>query len=332
MALARNVLDNEKKAVLLYTFNMTTDDFRPSESFVRAINEQLDQFNLDRVVSLPASRYSIDELTEAYNTARADYVIPMPMSPAQFQEYIEVYDINLSASCVIVDTVMSRIVGLGLLGVRSGRCWISRFGVIPVSRKSGIGQLIMEQLAKSAKQYGANEITMEMISTYEAGNALAEQMGFKAGRELIIGRRPPETTLHGPPGPLEGVTHVQGKEALNWLKERGGRMDWHNDLTTFQHIAERLEGIEYHEEKEDGVIHGRVIFEDRKLQLNRVTVQVIAGDSVRVTEGMLNLLHILYPRRDAIVENIDAKDTRWAGYEAVGFFESFRRIEYIKKL
>lgn len=311
---------------------MSSDDFRPSESFVRAINEQLDQFDLDRVVNLPASRYSIEELTEAYNQARADYVIPMPMSPSQLQEYIEIYDINLSASCVAVDTVMSNIVGLGLLGVRSGRSWISRFGVIPMSRNSGIGRLIMEQLINSARQYGANEIAMEMITTYEEGISLAKELGFKAGREFIIGRRPPESTLHGPPTPLKGVTHVQGKEALSWLKERSGRMDWHNDLITFQHIAERLEGIEFREERKDGIIHGRVIFEDRKLQLNRVTVQVMVGDTTKVAEGMLNLLQSLYPRRDAIVENIAADDERWRGYKSVGFFESFRRIEFIKKL
>lgn len=316
----------------MYNLQMPADDFRPSDSFVRAINEQLDQINVDRVVSLPASRYSIEELTEAYNAARADYVIPMPMSPAQFAEYIEVYDLNLSASCVMVDTVMSRIVGLGLLGVRSGRCWISRFGVIPVSRSSGIGRMIMEQLIQSARQYGANEITMEMIDTYDEGIALAEELGFVAGGKLIVGRRPPETTLHGRPSKLEGVTHVQGKEALDWLRERNGRFDWHNDIATYQHVTERLEGIEYHKERKSGLVHGRVIFEDRKLQLSRVAVQVLVGDLVDVTQGMLNLLHVLYPQRDARVENIAADDPRWAGYRAAGYFQSFCRVEYSKKL
>ncbi len=311
---------------------MSEEDFRPSESFVRAINEQLNQFDLDRIVNMPVSRYSIEELTEAYNAARADYVIPMPMSAAQLQEFIEIYDINLSASCVAVDTVMSRIVGLGLLGLRSGRAWISRFGVLPNSRKRGVGKSLMEQLIKSAKQYGASEIAMEMISTYEDGIALAEELGFEANRTFIIGRRPPETTIHGVPKKLRGVTHVQGKEALEWLKDRSGRMDWHNDIITFQHISERLEGIDYQVDAESGLQHGRIVFEDRRLQLNRVNVQVISGDTVRVTEGVLNLLHALYPRRDAIVENIDVQDERWAAYKAVGYFESFRRIEYIKKL
>ena len=311
---------------------MSSDEFKPSDSFVRAVNEQLDQINIDRVVTMPASRYSIEELTDAYNAARQDYVIPMPMSPAQFAEYIRVYDLNLSASCVVVDTVMSRIVGLGLLGVRSGRCWISRYGVIPVSRNSGIGHMIIEQLIQSARQYGANEITMEMIDSYDDGIKLAEDLGFVAGRKLIVGRRPPETTLHGRPSKLEGVTHVQGQEALEWLKLREGRLDWHNDLATYQHVAERLEGIEFKREWRSGPVHGRVVFEDRKLQLSRVSVQVLEGNIVEVTQGMLNLLHVLYPRRDARVENISADGDRWRGYQEAGYFTSFCRIEYTKKL
>ncbi|MEM9776842.1 MAG: GNAT family N-acetyltransferase [Chloroflexota bacterium] len=311
---------------------MPADEFKPSDSFVRAVNEQLEQINIDRVVKLPASRFSIEELTEAYNLARQDYVIPMPMSPAQFDEYVQVYDLNLSASCVIVDTVMSRIVGLGLLGVRSGRCWISRYGVIPVSRNSGVGKMIIEQLIQSARQYGANEITMEMIETYDDGIKLAEELGFVAGRRLVVGRRPPETTLHGRPSKLEGVTHVQGKEALDWLKLREGRMDWHNDLATYQHVTERLEGIEFQREWRSGPVHGRVVFEDRKLQLSRVSVQVLEGNAVEVTQGMLNLLHVLYPQRDARVENIPADDDRWRGYREAGYFTSFCRIEYTKKL
>ncbi|MFT5194627.1 MAG: GNAT superfamily N-acetyltransferase [Cellvibrionaceae bacterium] len=311
---------------------MSSDDFRPSGSFVRAINEQLNQIHVDRVVSLPASRYSIEELTDAYNAARADYVIPMPMSPSQFSEYIDVYDLNLSASCVVVDTVMAQIVGLGLLGVRSGRCWISRFGVIPTWRSSNIGRMIIEQLTQSARQYGANEITMEMIETYDEGIALAEELGFVAGSRLIVGRRPPETTLHGRPSKLEGVTHVQGKEVLEWLRERKGHFDWHNDLATYQHVTERLEGIEYYKERKNGLVHGRVIFEDRKLQLSRITVQVLVGNVVDVTQGMLNLLHVLYPQRDAQVENISADDPRWEGHQSAGYFNSFCRIGYTKKL
>ena len=52
---------------------------------------------------VPASRFSHAELVAAYNQARVDYIVPMPMNVARFQEYMRWYDIDLEASCVAVD-------------------------------------------------------------------------------------------------------------------------------------------------------------------------------------------------------------------------------------
>jgi hypothetical protein len=68
------------------------------------------------MIILPASEFSLDDLTAAYNQTRTDYLIPMPMNPARMQEYIALYDIDLSESCVALTG--QSIVGLGMLGLR----------------------------------------------------------------------------------------------------------------------------------------------------------------------------------------------------------------------
>src|SRR5574341_2543002 len=82
---------------------------------------------------VPASQYSVETLTEAYNKTRVDYLIPMPMTPQRLTEYINTYDINMDASVVAEDS--GEILGISMLGVREGRAWGTRLGVLPTSRR-----------------------------------------------------------------------------------------------------------------------------------------------------------------------------------------------------
>ena len=50
-----------------------------------------------------ASNFSLQQLTDAYNQTRVDYIVPMPMNVARLQEYIDTYDIDLEASWVAMD-------------------------------------------------------------------------------------------------------------------------------------------------------------------------------------------------------------------------------------
>ena len=76
------------------------------------------------IALLPASAFTYEELTEAYNHTRVDYIVPMPMNAARLREYVITYDIDLEASVVAVDG--TEILGLSMLGLRAGRAWITR--------------------------------------------------------------------------------------------------------------------------------------------------------------------------------------------------------------
>jgi len=75
----------------------------------------------DNIDLLPATAFSVEELTEAYNHTRVDYLVPMPMNASKLHEYIKNYDIDLTASAVAVDG--NEILGLGMLGIRQARSW-----------------------------------------------------------------------------------------------------------------------------------------------------------------------------------------------------------------
>ena len=65
---------------------------------------------------IPASHFTIDELTAIYNQTRVDYLVPMPMNSARLVEYINSYDVNLDHSFVAVEEENLR--GVAMLGVR----------------------------------------------------------------------------------------------------------------------------------------------------------------------------------------------------------------------
>lgn len=55
------------------------------------------------------------------------------------------------------------------------------------------------------------------------------------------------------------------------------------------------------------------------------------GDPTEVTEAILTVLHQRHKRQDAIAENL-CEDEKWLGFQKVGYFDSFRRIEMKRPL
>ena len=44
---------------------------------------------------VPASHFTMEQLADAYNQTRVDYVVPMPMSVARLVEYVNVYNVDI---------------------------------------------------------------------------------------------------------------------------------------------------------------------------------------------------------------------------------------------
>ena len=73
----------------------------------------------DEIQLVPASQFSMEELTAIYNRTRVDYMVPMPMNVARLAEYVKVYDINLENSLVAAHD--GEMLGVAMLGRSLGR-------------------------------------------------------------------------------------------------------------------------------------------------------------------------------------------------------------------
>jgi ribosomal protein S18 acetylase RimI-like enzyme len=273
-----------------------------------------------------ADHYSLAQLTEAYNQTRVDYIVPMPMNEARLREYIQCYDVDLSASWVAVEG--SIVLGLGMLGIREGRAWITRVGVLPSGRRRGIGRKIIEALLTTAEKRNLGTVWLEVIKGNSPAYELFRSCGFKETRELLVARRPPKPNLNG--HDLDDnefakgqVTSLDRKDVLELLASRKTKPNWLNENESLWHF-EYLSGLRI--DLSDQEI-GWACFHPKMLQLTNIVVDVIEGDPAIVSSAVLGALHKYYSTQDAIMENLPVSDPIWPGFQAAGYFDSFRRIE-----
>ncbi len=294
------------------------------------------------MILLPASDFSVEELTDAYNRTRTDYLIPMPMNPARMQEYIDLYDVDLSCSRVAM--VGDSIVGLGMLGVRPGMSWITRMGVLPEGRRQKTGTGILAALIDESDRQGLPVIWLEVIKHNLPAHELFRRFLFRETRELIVARRPP-----GPPRnkavalKSRKIQYLEHNEVIDLHCRRQERMNWLISADTMRNVrklATPLEDVErgaLHEspylsglqvEFQDGS-RGWISYQVTPLQLKRISVEVNSGEPAKTTADLLNVMHHLHASQDAVIENIP-DDERWDGFQQAGYFEVFRRIEMVK--
>jgi ribosomal protein S18 acetylase RimI-like enzyme len=295
---------------------------------------------------LPANEFALEELTDAYNRTRTDYIIPMPMNPGRLLEYITLFDVSLPASRVAV--LDGKIVGLGMLGIRPGQGWITRLGVLPEGRRRGVGGAILQQLLEQAAARDVNVVWLEVIHGNEPAHQLFKKFGFEETRELLVGRRPPNVPRNvAIVMNARIIDYLQHEEVIEHHCVRCERANWLNDVSSMRNIrklatatieestgsailheAPRLSGIEI--EFQDGS-QGWVTFQVTAHQLKRINVEVGRGDPTETTSSLLQFLHRLHSSQDAIVENIP-EDKQWIGFQQAGYFETFRRIEMARSL
>ncbi|MBK7216248.1 MAG: GNAT family N-acetyltransferase [Candidatus Promineofilum sp.] len=297
------------------------------------------------MILLPASDYTLDELTQAYNQTRTDYLIPMPMNPDRLNEYITLYDVDLPSSRVAV--VGETIVGLGMLGRRPGQGWITRLGVLPEGRRQGIGGAMLQALMEQAALTDVHEVWLEVIKNNQPALELFRRHQFQPTRELIIARRPPRAS-HNAAALLAArkIYYLQHEEVIDLHCAHRERMNWLNAVDSMRNVRRlaaslaesgSADGIPLHQmphlsgilvEFHDGS-RGWVTYLATTLELKRIAVEVTSGAPVVVTACLLELLHRLHAAQDAVVENIP-DDERWQGFQRAGYFEVFRRIEMVR--
>lgn len=269
---------------------------------------------------IPASQFSIEQLTAIYNETREDYVVPMPMNVSRLKTYINNYDVDLEASVVAIKD--DRMVGLSTLALRQGRAWVTRLGVLPTTRRSGIGLAMMEWVLEQARRRGLSIVYLEVIYNNPPALALFRKLGFSEIRELLILRRPPAPSrvtsrLTVP------IEWLDTSEVLALAEQRLSRSPWVNQTESLRN-AGQVRGLQL--SAEDGM-RGWTSYRRAALYLERVIVESSGGSPREVARTLLHHLHNRFPTMDTIVENIASNDPHLQAFYEHGYVESFRRIE-----
>lgn len=273
-------------------------------------------------IAVPTSHYTDDELAEIYNSARVDYIVPMPMNGKRMRQYIDAYDINLEASVVSIDIDDHTPTGVIMLGVRDDRSWITRLGVIPVKRRRKTGQFLMNRMIEYSRDNNLRMIQLEVIKGNDPAKNLFEKLGFELIRELLVIRRPPakldESQL------IDAVLRVEECDETQieqLLAERDAYASWVEETQSLKN-AGSLKALQIQLTTGET---GWVVFQRSPFQLQHIVLQPDVSHDMRV--ALLQQLHIKYPLQDTKVENIPVDHPTWRAFQEVGYFETFRRLE-----
>lgn len=271
---------------------------------------------------IPAASFSSETLAEIYNQARTDYIVPMPMNARRMEEYMRFYDVAPDCSFVAQDEQGAPL-GIGMLGLRGDRAWVTRLGVLPDQRKLRVGSRLMLALLDAARAAGARNVQLEVIEGNQPAHALFVKLGFEETRRLLVVRRPP--------APPSDPDHAYAAEALDeasiavCLAARRDHPSW-LDETPSLHNAGDLRG--WRLTHADGR-SGWIVYRAAGLQLSH---HVIDSPDCDTTLALLLALHRAHPRLDTKLENLPADHPHWAAFQQMGYVESFRRIEMLMRL
>jgi len=269
---------------------------------------------------IPASHFTFEQLTAIYNQTRVDYMVPMPMNAARLAEYVATYDVNLDHSLVAA-TPGGEMLGVAMLGLRAGRAWLTRLGVIPNTRRNGVGQALVAGLMEQAAHLSIDFVMLEVIKHNTPAHQLFLKFGFREIGELLILRRPPRIP------PLDPIVadaeRLDRADALRLVGRGRGAQPWTNQSESLFNAYE-VSGL--HLSLADGS-RGWLVYQRQKFILTRFAFKTEAGDPATVAYALLSHLHYQYPRLDTHTENIQINDPHLPAFHQIGYVESFRRIE-----
>ncbi len=271
---------------------------------------------------IPASEFTIEELTYAYNQTRVDYLVPMPMNAKRLEEYVHHYDVDMDRSVVAMDR--DEMLALGMLGMRPGRSWITRLGVLPVSRRGGVGESIMRFMLARSDEAGVPLNILEVIKNNAPAHQLFLKCNFHEMRELLILRRPPGSPKILPAGKVRWMSQ---EEAMQYLALHPVPQAWTNHAETYLNSGD-VSGLHV----EVNGSSGWMVFRCQKFILTHFVMHTEEGDPHVVGLELLRQLHQKFPMKDTYVENISEVDPQLQAMYEMGYIEAFRRIEMYRHL
>jgi len=268
---------------------------------------------------IPASKFTIEQLTAIYNQTRVDYMVPMPMNPARLAEYVSTYDVDLEHSLVAMQDDI--LLGVAMLGLREDRVWLTRLGVLPNIRRGGVGEALTAGFLEQAERLQIHFAMLEVIKNNIPAHQLFLKLGFYEVGELLVLRRPPFS--QPPDTVVADVERLDRTDALDLVRRDRGTQPWTNQSESLFNASE-VAGLRLM--LADGS-RGWMVYQRQKFTLTRFIYKTESGNPSDLAYAFLTHLHNQYPRLDTHIENIQVADPHLPAFYKMGYVESFRRIE-----
>jgi ribosomal protein S18 acetylase RimI-like enzyme len=274
----------------------------------------------DVVKLIPASQFTLEQLTAIYNQTRVDYMVPMPMNAARLAEYVAIYDVDLNRSFVAT-AQDGEMLGVAMLGVREDRAWVTRLGVLPNTRRGGVGKALVRGLLEQAELLNRPFVMLEVIKNNIPAQQLFLKLGFYEIGELLVLRRAPH--LKPPPPVVADAERLDRNQSHMLVGRARGTQPWTNQSESLIN-ANEVSGLRI--TLADGS-RGWLVYQRKKFSLTRFAFKIEIGDPATVAYALLSHLYSQYPRLDTQIENVQINDPHLPAYYKMGYVESFRRIE-----
>jgi N-acetylglutamate synthase-like GNAT family acetyltransferase len=241
------------------------------------------------------------------------------MNAGRLADYIHDFDVDLARSYVARESD-GQVLGLGMLGVRENRAWITRLGVLPVCRRGGIGAALMEEMLAAADDLYTEETHLEVIKNNEPAYRLFLKNGFHEAGTYLVMRRAPRAIFASFAGQVEWLDK---EAALQTLQSYPCHLTWINAYESMCNAPD-VQGVRIQCADGDA---GWLVYRAQKFYLSHLVMHTEQGNPAEVGAQLLLNLYSRYPRMDTYAENILLNDPHLPAFRALAFFENFSRIE-----
>ncbi|HPZ16412.1 MAG TPA: GNAT family N-acetyltransferase [Sphaerochaeta sp.] len=146
------------------------------------------------VVTAPLTGIGYEALTPPFNTAFADYDLPLSLSPSELKAHLDGIDYSGEDSVGLFD--QGALVGFLFVGRRGAAAYDGGTAIIPAYRGKGHAHTLIEAAATHLKARGCTTFTLEVLHTNARAKSLYTTHGFVEKRTLACYERslPLETT------------------------------------------------------------------------------------------------------------------------------------------
>lgn len=273
----------------------------------------------DQVSFLRASSFTLDAFADIVTRSFEAYAYDISMTAALISWRACVDSIDLYHSLVML--VGDEPAGMAVLGLRRERAWCGGFGVMVPFRGRGLSHQLTAALLDQARQAGAREFSLEVLTRNHPAITTYARAGFEVRRDLLIleWHREPDTTIPQPDSTIIAVPCDQLLEHFAALHPLPAA--WQRDLPGLL-VRGPMDGLAI---LEHYVPVAYVLFRTVENGMTHV-MDVGARDSAHIAP----LLHAVQARNEQIsVVNEPAESPFIPAFLAAGFTEADRQHEMV---